>query len=561
MKNLSICGFILALFWSAGWAGGAYAETADLILTNGKIYTANDRQKWAGAVAVRDGKIIYVGDNGGSAAFKSDKTKLIDLKGKLLLPGFIDGHNHVYGMASVIFSLNLPNSYSVAENQAAIRAYRARDSQIKQILGIGWDNIEKQAMEKGVPPKQLIDEAAADIPVAIADNSAHNLFVNSKALEIAGIKRDTPDPAGGVIVRDGKGDPVGILREFAAQNMVINALPQPDFTEAEFRQAIRVWQKKAAENGITAAFVPFHYPGDNVLKAFKTLDKNKELTAYYDLALWADESKAAAQIAHLKQIRSRYQGRNYKIDSVKIFSDGIGAPKFVWKQEDLEKTVAALDKEHFRVFVHAIGNPDFYPSHNVLNAYAYAQKVNGARDSRHAITHLDWVMEEDVPRFRELGVFAVPQAVWFGKDWYDNVPADKVPNKQRFKSFINAGVTIISSSDFPATDTADQDMYPLTGIEIGMTRLAPGAAAAADKKAGEAREKASLEDMIASYTINGAKLLFAESDIGSVETGKKANFTVLDKDLFAIPAQEISRTKVLMTIFEGREIYRSPDFN
>ncbi|MCB1404040.1 MAG: amidohydrolase, partial [Rhodobacteraceae bacterium] len=528
-----------------------------LILKNGAIYTVDAARSWARAVVVRDGRIVYVGDDAGSDAFAGSGTKVVDLEGKMVLPGFVDGHNHAYLMAESLFWLSLNPFATVEARQAAIRDRVTADPDLRQLRGVGWDDIEKDAAAAGVAPKDLLDAAAPDIPVVIIDNSHHNFWVNSAALALAGIDASTADPTGGTIERDPKtGEPNGVLREFAAQNLVINALPQPDFTAEEYQETILTWQELAARYGITSAFVPVHYPTETLLQALEALDNSGRLTVRYDLALWADENEGTEQIGHLKALRDAYQGESYKVDSVKIFSDGIGEEKLVWDQSDLEQTVTALDKEGFRVYVHAIGNPTFFPSGNVLDAFEKALDANGRRDSRHAITHLDWVKPEDVARFRDMGVLAVPQAAWFGKPWYDGTTGDAKKNQQRFQSLEDAGVVVVSSSDFPSTDTFERDMYPLTGLEVGMTRLDPDTATEAEL-AGipQPEERASLEEMIASYTINGAYMIFDERDRGSIEPGKKADLVVLDRNLFELPATSVGEARVLQTYFEGEQVF------
>ena len=553
-----------AALLAAGAASHVWAQAspepggpAGLILKNGAIYTVDVARSWAQAVVVRDGRIVYVGDDAGSDAFAGSGTKVVDLEGKMVLPGFVDGHNHAYLMAESLFWLSLNPFATVEARQAAIRDRVTADPDLRQLRGVGWDDIEKDAAAAGVTPKDLLDAVAPDIPVVIIDNSHHNFWVNSAALALADIDASTADPAGGTIERDPKtGEPNGVLREFAAQNLVINALPQPDFTAEEYQETILTWQELAARYGITSAFVPVHYPTETLLQALEALDNSGRLTVRYDLALWADENEGTEQIGHLKALRDAYQGESYKVDSVKIFSDGIGEEKLVWDQSDLEQTVTALDKEGFRVYVHAIGNPTFFPSGNVLDAFEKALDANGRRDSRHAITHLDWVKPEDVARFRDMGVLAVPQAAWFGKPWYDGTTGDAKKNQQRFQSLEDAGVVVVSSSDFPSTDTFERDMYPLTGLEVGMTRLDPDTATEAEL-AGipQPEERASLEEMIASYTINGAYMIFDERDRGSIEPGKKADLVVLDRNLFELPATSVGEARVLQTYFEGEQVF------
>ncbi|GAA4094709.1 amidohydrolase [Actinomadura miaoliensis] len=533
-----------------------------MVLRNGQIYTVDKRRSWAQAVAVKNGKIVYVGSNRGAAAFTGLNTKVIDLHGKMMTPGFVDGHNHAYLMAESLFWLSLNPHDTVAKRQDAIRKWRAQNPDAKQLRGVGWDSAASDAKAAGVMPRELLDAVVPDIPVVIISNGHHSLLVNSKALELAGITKDTKNPPGGIIERDEKtGEPNGIVHEFSAQNLIINALPQPDFTVDQYRQTIEKWQQTAAADGITSTFVPVHYPTVNLLKAFEAMDDAGELTVRFDLGLWADENLGTEQVDDLVALRDKYQGERYKIDTIKIFADGVGAGQLVWDQRVLEQTVAALDKEGFRVYVHAIGNPEFYPSSNALDAFEYAAKKNGKRDSRHVVTHADWVKQEDVKRFQRLGVIPVPQPPWFGKDWYDDVPRNKLNNLNRFKSYLTAGIPVVSSSDFPSSDTFEQDMYPLTGIEVGITRLDPTTTREEDlDRAAWPKERATLPEMITSYTINGAHMIFAENERGSIEVGKKADLVVIEKNLFATPVTQISEKKVVLTLFEGKETYRAPSF-
>ncbi|WP_183192804.1 amidohydrolase [Brevibacillus nitrificans] len=565
MKKYSFV-FLVVLLFASVFTGSAWAKSnenhaAELILTNGNVYTVDKAHSKAEAVAVKDGKILYVGSVAGAAAFNGVDTKVIDLKGKMVLPGFIDSHAHAYLMAESLFWLDVTNLSTLEEYAQAIKDYVKEHPESKQLRGVGW---KRELIEtSGLGPKEWLDQIVPDMPVVFISSSHHDLWVNSKALENAKINKLTPDPQGGIIERDPKtGDPTGILQEFSAHNLVINALPQPDFTVQEYKETILAWQAFAAENGVTSVFVPVHYPTENLLKAFEEMDKESKLTLRYDLGLWADETKGTKQIERLKELRDKYQGNLFKVDSIKIFADGVGDNELVWDQDVLEETVAALDKEGFRIYVHAIGIQGFYPSANVLDAFEYAAKVNGKRDSRHAITHIDWVREEDVARFKELGVIPVPQPAWFGNDWYEGVKGEELKNLNRLNSYFEAGIPVASSSDFPSTAQFLSDFRPFTGLEVGVTRLDRDKTTEADlNQVVWPNEKASLDEMIASYTINGAHLIFAENERGSIEVGKKADLVVLDKNLEEIPVTEINETKVLLTLFEGKEVFRSSLFS
>ena len=244
-------------------------EPADLILKNGDVYTSDKNNSTAKTIAVRDGKIVYVGNNNSVMSLKGPDTKVVDLKGKMLLPGFIDTHNHAYLKAEELFWVTLTPYKTVAEYGQAIKAYVAEHPGIEQVRGVGWneDMVKKEAEAKGVSQKELLDQYVSDLPVVIISNGHHDLWVNSKALENAGVDENTPNPQGGLIDRiNGTNEPNGVLHDFSAQNLIIDALPQPDFTVEEYEKAILAFQEMAAERGVTSVFVPVHYPTEPYFK-------------------------------------------------------------------------------------------------------------------------------------------------------------------------------------------------------------------------------------------------------------------------------------------------------
>jgi predicted amidohydrolase YtcJ len=496
---------------------GNIAAQADVIFKNGVVHTVEAAQPRAEAVAVKDGKIIYVGNAAGTANLQGSKTEVIDLAGKMLLPGFVDTHNHAYLRAESMFWVTLSTASLDAYKQAT-QAFLAAHPTANQVRGVGWNLnfILQQAQATGRSPMQLLDDIVGrDIPAVYITNGHHEVWANTKAMQNAGITKDTPNPPGAFIDRNAAtGEPTGILREFGAQNMVISKLPQPDFTVEEFKEATLSFQQDLApQRGVTSVFVPVHYPTDNYLKAIDSLDKSDKLTVRYDLALWADETRGTAQIAEFNERRKLYQGKFYKTNSIKIFGTGASSTfgSVVWDQEVLKQTVAALDKEKFKIYIHDIGPTSTYGL--MLDAYEYALQQNGKRDARHTITHVSTEASPLASRFASLGVRA------------DGHP---VP-----KAFFDAGVASTSSSDYPV-----RDFYPLVRIAAGVKNGVP------------------LNTMIASHTIKGAELMFAEQETGSIAVGKAADLVVLDKDIGSVPAEEIDKAKAVMTMFNGKTVFR-----
>lgn len=546
-------------------------EPLDLILKNGYVYTSDENSSIAKTIGVRDGKIVYVGNNNSVMSLKGPKTKVIDLEGKMVLPGLTDSHNHAYLMSESLFWLDLSSYSTLEEYKKAIQDYVKEHPDLEQLRAIGWNERLVTSNSGDLQPREWLDEVVSDIPAVFITSAHHSLWVNSKALKNAKIDANTPDPVGGVFERDVEtNEPTGIVHEFSAQELVINALPVPDFTVEEYKEAILAFQKVAAERGVTSVFVPVHYPTDSLIDALGELEKNDQLTLRYEVALYVDPYKWKEQIPHFIEKREEHKGGLFEINSVKIFMDGVfaagtaylhepyvhmpgeyGHP--VWNEEEFKKAVTALDKEGFRVHIHAIGDAAVTVS---LNGFEEAAKVNGKRDSRHEITHLHLVKEEDLKRFKDLGVIPVMQPFWFAKNesYVRTIGEERANHVFRMKSYFDAGIPVASSSDFPVND-----FWPLKAIQMGVTRLAPGETD--PNKVLWPEERVSLAQMITSYTINGAYANFREEEAGSIEEGKSADLVVLEKNLFEIPESEISETKTLMTVFNGEIVYTNPSFN
>ncbi|WP_395672893.1 amidohydrolase [Phenylobacterium sp.] len=498
-------------------------EPADFVFANGRVYTVNPAQPWAGAVAIRGGRIVHVGDD--ASAFVGPRTRRIDLKGRMLLPGFTDTHNHTYLRAENLFWVTLPGTRTetptLQQYRAAIDAYKAANRGLRQLRGVGWNMrfIVQAASERGLTPRELLDDLVGlDIPAVIITHGHHEIWANTRAIRNAGVTEATPNPPGAFIERDAAGAPNGVFREFGAQNLIISKLPEPDFTVEEFKASVLDWQANLApQRGVTAVLTPTHYPSENYLKALQALSLEGRLTTRFDVCLWADETRGLSQVPDLIRTRARYGGPNFKVDSVKIFGTGQTAQGLglVWDQDVLNKTVAALDKAKFRIFIHDIGPTSTYEA--MLDAHAYAIAQNGRRDARHIITHVGDAASPTTARFLELGVRA------------DGHPPPK--------AFFDTKVPTTISSDYPVGDFS-----PVAEMARGVQRGVP------------------LEDLIAAHTLRGAEAVFAETAIGSIEVGKMADLVVLERDLFAVPADELAGVKPVMTLFAGKEVFRSAAF-
>lgn len=545
-------------------------EIADTIFINGKVYTVEVKQPWAEAVAIAKGKIIYVGDTKGAKKYEGKNTKVIDLKEKMLLPGFVDSHLHASETVNSLYSVNLISIRTIEEYIQMVEKYAKENSDAKVIHGAGWSNTLFPS--KG-PTKESLDAVVKDIPVALISEDYHSVWVNSKALEVAGITKDTPNPEGGVIERDANGEPSGTLRD-TATNLVLDKLPK--FNTEQYKEALTVFQELAASNGYTQANDVVVPQQDAVIDALTMLEKEQALSVRHNLSLAVQPSEGESRIPYLKEQRAKLQGPLVKMNTVKLFMDGVleggtaylhepynnktnyyGVP--VWEKEAYAHMIQSLDQEKFQIHVHSIGDA---ATTETLDAFASAQQQNGKRDSRHKITHLQLVEESDFKRFKDLGIIGVPQPTWFLKDEayfsqaVDLLGEERANQQYPMQSFIKEGVVMASASDYPITQ--GEYFPPLAGIQMGMTRT--DLQDTNPKHVLNPKEKVSLEDMIKSYTINGAYANFLEKETGSIKVGKKADLVVLDKNLFEVPEQDIHKTKILLTLLEGKETYRHPDF-
>lgn len=545
-------------------------KLADTIFINGNVYTVEAKQPWAEAVAIKNGEIIYVGNTKGAKKYKNKNTKIIDLKGKMLLPAFVDSHLHASETVNSLYSVDLVNARTVDEYVQAVEQYRKEHSDLKVIHGAGWSNT---LFSSSGPTKDLLDTVVKDIPVALISEDYHSVWANSKALEIAGITKDTPNPNGGVIERNENGEPSGTLRD-TATNLVLDKLPK--YSVEQFKEGLKTFQQLAASNGYTQVNDVVVPEQDTVIEALTMLEKEQALSIRHNLALTIQPSEGQERIPYVKEQRTKLQGPLVKMNTVKLFMDGVleggtaylhepynnkpnyyGVP--VWEKPAFKQMVQTLDKEKFQVHIHSIGDA---ATTETLNTLAIAQEQNGKRDSRHKITHLQLVKENDIARFKDLGVIGVPQPTWFLKDGEYFAQAVELLGEERaneqypMRSFINKGVVMTSSSDYPIT----QGPYfsPLAGIQMGITRTS--LQDINSQNALNPKEKVSLAEMIKSYTINGAYANFLEKETGSIKVGKKADLVVLDKNLFKIPKHDIHKTKILLTLLEGKETFRHTEF-
>ena len=564
---MCVCRAVLSLtvLFSAAVAKAVPPERADVVFRGGAVYTVDAARSWAESVAVREGRIVYVGTDAGLAPWIGPQTRRIDLQGKMLLPGFHDSHVHLVGGGIELGECDLNGLATLDQVLAAVREFAKRHPEKKWIRGGGWP----LTLSGGNPHKELLDKIVPDRPVLLDAFDGHSSWCNSRALEIAGITKDTPDPVRGRIERDPKtGEPTGTLREAAARLVIIKTPPYP---HEEFVIGLRRGLEVASRFGITS--VQEASVTDQHLNALAELDKSGELTVRTVAAIRFDPAKGMSQIPQFVEWRKKYQGKRLRATAVKIFEDGVIESRTAallkpylggeqeargWlnlEPEVLNPLAAELDRLGFQIHVHAIGDRAIQ---STLDALEFARARNGHRDSRHHIAHIQLFDPPDIARFRRLGVVANFQPYWLWADPYivDMTIPILGPERSRYlypiRSIANTGAVIACGSDWTVST-----MNPLEAIQVAITRRGP------EQAPGPAwipEEVVDLPLMLAGYTINGAYVNFEEQETGSIEVGKAADLIVLDRNLFEIPVHEIRHVKVLLTLLEGKEVFRDTSF-
>ena len=555
---------IVALLLATSLLYAQRTDHAELVFMNGAIYTSDAARSWADAVAIKGNKIIYVGSNSGVRPYISRATRIIDLQGKMMLPGFTDSHVHPVSSGMQLNDCVLTSITTVSGILDAVKQCKAKLDGKKWLVGSGW---ELPLFEKANPSKDLLDQIVPDIPVFLEAADGHSAWVNSKALALAGINRDTKDPRRGRIERDKNGEPSGTLRE-AAIGLVSRHIPVP--TQSDYVEGLRRALKLANSFGITS--VQDANASINELKAYKSLDERGELTVRVVAATRINPDKGEAQITDLMIRSGSYRTPRLSARAAKIFVDGVleshtafllepyvdqpgnrGIVNFA--PEPLNRLVTSLDRAGFQVHVHAIGDRAVRIA---LDAFEAAQKANGRADLRHHIAHLELISPSDIPRFAKLGVVANFQPLWAYPDSYITDLTEPIIGPERSRwlypigSVVKTGAIVVGGSDWSVSS-----LNPLEAIQIGITRYGLNDA---KRVSWLPNERADLATMIAAYTINGAYLAHREKQTGSIEAGKAADLIVLSDNLFTIPEYSIHKVKVLLTLLDGKEVFRSADF-
>lgn len=533
-------------------------ENADLLLFNGRIVTVDEKNPTAEAVAVRDGRIIDVGQNEAIRS-KYVASRVEDLKGAAVFPGFIDAHLHVNGLGRLLMELNLVETASYEEVLRLVDA-RVKDSpKSNWIIGRGWDQNDWNVKE--FPTAQKLDAVSGDYYVILKRIDGHAVIVNTKLLKAAGITRDTPDPPGGSIVRDPLGNPTGVLID-NAKYLAERLKPLPT------REDDSLALEAALESCLKAGLTSIHDAGvdSEKIALYKNFSKRGKLTARIYAML--NGSNPTLLDTYFQKKRDPAEDEPFlKISSVKLYADGalgsFGAallepysdnPKTsgltITPQDEIERITERALENGYQVCTHAIGDRG---NRMTLDAYerALLRTHSYGLDKRLRIEHAQVVSEFDIPRFAQLGVIASMQPTHCTSDMYwaeDRVGPKRIQGAYAWKNFIQSGAVVCNGSDAPV-----ESNNPLWGFYAAITRQDHNGY---PEGGWRPEQKMSVMEALKGFTINAAYASFEELVKGSIEKGKLADMVVLDKDITSIDPKEILNTSVLLTVVGGKILYR-----
>ncbi len=534
-----------------------WSQTMKKAFINGKIYTVNEKQPYAEAVVIEKNKIKYVGSNSAANRLIDASTEVIDLDGKLMLPGFNDSHLHFTSGGSYLLGINLRPALSKEEFVKIIRDYIA-DRNLPEstwITGGRWDH--ELWPDKSLPTRELIDSVSENTPIFVSRIDGHEGLANSKALEQAGITKNTPNPDGGLIEKDENGELTGILKD-NAMDLVFKVIPPPSLEE-NIDATLRALEE-ARKFGITSV-QDMTQPGE--LQAYNQVKENGQLTcriySIWPIDKYEDIVRAGVTVGTEEIYIKRGGLKGYADGSLGASTawffepyvqdqSNYGLPMDVVTNGKLEKWAVDADRNRLQICIHAIGDK---ANATVLDMYAKIKSINSPWDRRFRIEHAQHLRKEDINRFAEIGVIAsvqpyhcIDDGVWAEK----RIGPERIKTTHVYKSLLQSGAVVAFGTDWPVAP-----LNPLLGIFAAVTRRTVDGK---NHDGWNPEEKISVENAIKCYTLNAAYASFEEKIKGSIEVGKLADFVVLSDDILTMDPVKIKDVKVDMTVFDGEIIYK-----
>jgi predicted amidohydrolase YtcJ len=549
---------ILAVSVRAASAG----VTADRIFVNGSIWTGNPKMPRVQAIAVRGDRILGLGTNADVRKMAEPKTETVDLKGRLVLPGFNDAHVHILSGGLSLATVGLENASSVEEMQRTIGAYAAAHKDSPWVTGRGWVYV---AFPGGLPTRKLLDQVVSDRPAFMSSYDGHTGWCNTIALRVAGITRVTPDPPHGVIVRDAQGEPTGVLKE-DAQALVEKFIPAP--SEEDKSRALKAAFDLFASHGITSVQDARFDPED--LPTFERVIREGGLKVRIYAALPLEKNPSPELLERYKKLREAHRGPLLKFGAVKGFVDGVveaktaamlepyvggGSGHLNWTPEELNSTVTLYDREGYQILLHAIGDRAIRVA---LDAYQEAARKNGPLPRRHRIEHVEVPQPADVQRFKPLGVIASTQAFFANPDkdtletYSENLGKEREAHAMPFRLLDDSGAVQAFGSDWPV-----YSCDVLKGIYAAVTRQTPEG----NPPGGwHPEQRISTEAAVRHFTRDAAYASFDEGQKGTILPGALADFVVLSENILEGPPETHLKAQVLLTVLAGQDTYRARGF-
>jgi predicted amidohydrolase YtcJ len=557
-----IVAFIVAVTFIAGLIVGAQRDDngpVDLIIVNGRVFTGHEQA--AEAIAVQGNKVLRVGSNREIQRLARAQTTIVDAKGGSVLPGFNDAHLHLLSGGLSLDQVSLSEALTLDEVKETLRAWVAANPAHAWIRGRGW---LYAPFPGGLPTRQLLDQIVPDRPAYLVSYDGHTGWANSAALAAAGISRATHAPVNGAIVRDGRGEPTGVLKE-AAMSLMSQTLPAP--THADKLSALKAAVVEANRVGITSVQDAGGSADDFAL--YDELRRDGDLSLRVYQALSVDGTTTTEELDALDHVRERREDDPLlKTGAAKVIADGVVETRTAamlepyvhtgergslrLPAEEMNRLVSALDRRGWQVMTHAIGDAAV---REALDAYAAAQAANPApaRGRRHRIEHIETPAPDDLPRFAKLGVVASLQPVHGvppgpSDPWALNLGPERAARGWMSASLLKSGAPLAFGSDWPVAP-----LDPLRGIFVAVNRTGFDGEPAGGWLP---EERLSLPDAIRAFTSGGAWASFDEQRKGTLERDMLADIVVLSTDVFALPPERLLEAEVVVTIMDGRIVYR-----